>query len=310
MTNGDARMVGTRLIIDTDIGPDCDDAGALACAHALVNEGLCELIAVTHCTSNPYGAGCIDAINRWYGMGGIPVGTLKREGFLCLPEHMKYNRFIAENYPNRYPDGTGVPGAVDALRRALSAAEDASVTFCAIGPLVNLSDLLDSAPDAHSSLNGRDLVAKKARLLVDMGGGLEKTEWNFEMDPAAAMNVCTRWPTDIWFSVCEVGADIITGRDWNDHTACNPISDSYRLYSPGGRMSWDQTAVLSAVMGPEPYFSLSDAGDMVVEPDGSNRWSARPGGTRRILSKAAPNEVIERRINELMGCGCGKNAAI
>ncbi|NRF95128.1 hypothetical protein HQN89_30025 [Paenibacillus frigoriresistens] len=56
-----------RVILDTDMGPDCDDAGALAILHALVDRGEAELLAVTHCTSNPWGAGCIDAINVYYG---------------------------------------------------------------------------------------------------------------------------------------------------------------------------------------------------------------------------------------------------
>jgi len=69
-----------RLILDTDIGCDCDDAGAMAVMNALADFGECEILAVTHCTSREDGAGCIDAINTYYGRGNIPVGTLKEKG--------------------------------------------------------------------------------------------------------------------------------------------------------------------------------------------------------------------------------------
>ena len=54
----------TKILFDTDIGGDCDDAGALAMLHRLCDLGECELLAVTACYASPYVAGCIDAINR------------------------------------------------------------------------------------------------------------------------------------------------------------------------------------------------------------------------------------------------------
>lgn len=38
-----------KIIFDTDIGGDCDDAGALALLHRLCDMGEAELLAVTHC---------------------------------------------------------------------------------------------------------------------------------------------------------------------------------------------------------------------------------------------------------------------
>ena len=291
-------MEPVKLIIDTDIGPDCDDAGALACAHALQSQGRCQLLAVTHCTSNPYGGACIDAINRWYGCGDIPVGTLGREGFLSDPEHMKYNRYIAGHYPNRYASEPA-PDAVAVLRRTLAGQADGSVTMCAIGPLSNLADLLLSGPDEVSELNGLKLVARKVRLLVDMGGGLAEAEWNLKLDRDAADLVCSWWPGEVWFSIFEVGATIITGRAWQDGRD-NPIADAYRLYSPQGRMSWDQTAVLAAVLGEKPWFTLSEPGIMAVTEDGTSVFTPSAGGNRRILHKAADDVELESAIDALM----------
>ena len=66
-------MKPVKIIFDTDIGWDCDDAGTLAMLHRLCDKGEAELLAVTHCFATPYVAGCIDAINRFYGRE-VPVG--------------------------------------------------------------------------------------------------------------------------------------------------------------------------------------------------------------------------------------------
>ena len=67
-------MKSKKIIFDTDIGWDCDDAGALALIHSLCNKGEAELLAVTATYYHRYVAGCIDAINRFYGRI-VPVGV-------------------------------------------------------------------------------------------------------------------------------------------------------------------------------------------------------------------------------------------
>jgi len=96
------------LIIDTDLGPDCDDAGALAVAHALEQRGEAKVLAVGYATSNPYGAPACDAINTYYGRGDCPVGTLKEGGF--LEDSIKFNKYVAEHWPNKIQYGTNAPG--------------------------------------------------------------------------------------------------------------------------------------------------------------------------------------------------------
>jgi len=289
-----------NLIIDTDIGPDCDDAGALACAHSLQNQGLCKILAVTHCTSNPYGAGCVDAINRWYGRGDTPVGTLKSDGFLADVQYQKYNRYVAQKYPNRYPTGEGVPDARAVLRSTLAAVDDGSAVICAIGPLRNLANLLHSQPDDLSSLKGQELISKKVKRLVVMGGGWTGPEWNFLMDPKAAADVCGSWPTEIWFSTFEIGESIITGNNWIWEDGTNPVRDAYRLHSPNGRMSWDLTAIWAAVMGPAPFFALSDCGSLSVDENGTNKWISTENGNHRYLLKIGPDELIQKALDDLM----------
>ena len=63
-----------KFILDTDMGSDCDDAGALALLHQLSKQGKAEILAVTHCASERTGAVSIKALNDWYGKPDIPIG--------------------------------------------------------------------------------------------------------------------------------------------------------------------------------------------------------------------------------------------
>ena len=45
-----------KIIYDTDIGGDCDDAGTLSMLHRLCDKNEAELLAVTHCYATPYAA--------------------------------------------------------------------------------------------------------------------------------------------------------------------------------------------------------------------------------------------------------------
>ena len=86
-------MEERHFILDTDIGPDCDDAAALGLAILYARAQGRELDAVMHCTSSPYGVGTVRAIARWYGLSGLQVGTLKDPDFLSGEEAWeKYNK--------------------------------------------------------------------------------------------------------------------------------------------------------------------------------------------------------------------------
>lgn len=105
-------------------------------------------------------APCLDAINTWFGRPDISVGTLKDRGFLA---HTGFADELIQRYPHRFPSGQDYPDAVALYRRILSEQPDGSVVVVAVGPLRNLANLLRSRADDASPLDGRALVAKKAK---------------------------------------------------------------------------------------------------------------------------------------------------
>ena len=66
-----------KLIFDTDIGNDVDDALAVGVIHALQSRGECELLAVTITKDEKLCAPFVDALNTFYGRGEIPIGVVR-----------------------------------------------------------------------------------------------------------------------------------------------------------------------------------------------------------------------------------------
>ena len=67
---------------------------------------------------------------------------------------------------------------------------------------------------------------------------------------------------------------------------------------PGGRMSWDETAVLVATKGYSPYYTIQK-GTMIVNKDGSNSWSTK-GNKHAYLVEKQPVAVVEEIINKMI----------
>jgi hypothetical protein len=292
-----------NVFFDSDIGPDVDDAGACAILNAMADRGEARIIGMACCTSSPWGAPCLDAINSYYGRPDIPIGTFKGAGFLA---DSKYNRQITERFPNDLKNGANAPDATEVYRQVLSRQKDGAVVICAVGPQNNLARLLDSGPDRFNKLSGRDLVAKKVRELVVMGGRYpEGKEWNLEQDPRAAAAVADRWPTRMVASGFEIGEKVKTGgRLWTETPAENPVRAAFELYVGAGkdRESWDETAVLAAVRGAEPLWSLPPlSSQLKVDPkDGSNRTQMMTEGPFTYLVQRAPVTEVKQAIEDLM----------
>lgn len=185
-----------NVILDTDMGGDCDDVGALFVLHGALERGEVKLLTTMGCVSSSAIAPAIDGINTWFGRPEIPVGTLKDPGLLEGPH---YTAELAKHYPSRFPRSEDYPDAVRLYREVLAAQPDRSVVIVAVGPLRNIANLLKSGPDAASDLDGSKLVERKVKRLDIMGGkypphpskDANDAEWNFAQGAAVGMFVCS-----------------------------------------------------------------------------------------------------------------------
>jgi inosine-uridine nucleoside N-ribohydrolase len=286
------------LIFDTDIGNDVDDALALGVIHALQSRGECELLAVTITKDNPLCAAYVDAVNTFYGRGDIPIGVV-RGG--ATPEEGKFLGLAraedggAPRYPHDLVSGEDAPEATALLREVLAAQPDHSVVIAQVGFSTNLARLLESGPDEHAPLTGRELAARKVRLLSIMAGafrpidGREHLEYNVVMDLPAAARVAAEWPTPVVYSGFEIGIAIpypaaSVERDFA-YVPHHPLAESYQLYTPTPheRPTWDLTSVLWAVRPDRGYFDLSLPGRAHVDEEGRTRFEETADGSHRYL---------------------------
>jgi len=284
------------VIFDTDMGNDIDDALALAMLHAFESRGEARLLAVTLTKDNPYAAVYVDLVNHFYGRGTIPVGAVRNGK---TPEDSAMIRVPAERkrpdgallYPRRLASGNDAPEATGLLRQVLASQSDNSVVIVQVGFSTNLARLLDSGADAHSPLGGRELVARKVRLLSVMAGQFPggRPEYNVKTDVPAATKVFSAWPTPIVASGFEIGETILyparsIENDFS-YVEHHPIADAYRNYMkmPYDRPTWDLTAVLYGLRGDRGYFSLSEPGSIRVDAEGRTRLERDPAGRHRYL---------------------------
>ncbi len=290
-----------RLIFDTDIGNDIDDALALAMIHALQSRGEARLLAVTITKDNPYAGPYVDLVNTFYERPDIPIGVVKkgktpRDSAMIRIPATRRNPDGSFVYPHRLTDGRTAPDAVSVLRRVLAAQPDGSVVIVQTGFSTNLARLLAEPA-------GRDLAARKVRLLVAMAGHFPSgpPEFNVKTDIPSAQKVFADWPSPIVFSGYEIGTALLfpaaaIERDFS-WVPNHPIADAYRHYKPMpyDRPTWDLTAALYAIRPDDNYFGLSEPGRVTVDESGRTHFTSDPAGTRRylVLDPAVKSRVVE-----------------
>ncbi len=156
-----------RLIFDTDMMGDVDDVGTAAVLHALADQGEVKILAMGVCVKNPWSPLCLDALNTYFRRPDIPLGVVKG------PAHnraSKYAQGIAEEFPHALKSAEDAPDAALVYRRVLAGQPDGSVVMVSVGQLTNFRNLLKTGPDDHSNLGGTELVKRKVRVWVCMGG--------------------------------------------------------------------------------------------------------------------------------------------
>lgn len=296
------------LILDTDLGPDYDDVGAMALMHALADSGQVDILATLSSNHDENVIPCMEAINTYFNRPSLPVGGPKSGGGVKMTSghKIRWTEVLPAKYPHRTAKTSDAPDAVEVYRKVLSKQKDSSVVICTIGFFTNLKDLLESGPDRYSRMSGKELVARKVKRVVAMAGAFPAgREFNVYCDTPASIVFAEQWPTEVVFSGFEIGDAILTGKrlveaDLPD----SPVKETYQLClaegDPQGRKSWDQTAVLVAIKGYEPYYKIERGRFKVVDEQGNNSWEADETGTHFRLIEKVPAAQMARLIEDYM----------
>lgn len=280
-----------KVILDTDIGPDCDDVGSIALLNRWADEYGFEIAGIVNCTSNRYGTACIDALCTYLGRPDVLIGEYKPDGFNT--EGLKYNKYIAENFPNKYINGEkSAMDSTELYEKVLSESEDDGVIVITIGMLNTVWYAYEKNPE---------LFSKKVHAVISMAAEYKKGhEYNIFCHAESAKDFCEKFPGDVFFSGYELGVDIMTGFESADDS--NPLVKAYELYCGENRIrnSWDLVTVMFAVFGTEKYFGLTETGKVIIDADGNNTYESSENGNHVFITSVVPKSELENVINGIL----------
>ncbi|QIF01527.1 nucleoside hydrolase [Roseimicrobium sp. ORNL1] len=306
-----------KILFDTDMDTDCDDAGAMAVLHALADRGECEILATVVSVTHPGAAPTVAAINAYYGRPDLPIGAPKKNG---KSHPSKYVDQIAKEFPQSLKSTADVPDAALVYRDILEKQPDQTVTIVTVGYLTNLRNLLE-LPAEGSHASGADLVKQKVKLYVCMGGNfigspakddLKLGNVNFTREPGSVLKVIREWPTPIVFAgreVCSVPSGLQIGSSLANTPMNNPVRRSYEHYFGGtakDRHVADLATVLYAVRGHRDYWDIQSTGYMDLKDDMTFEWKSSPDKDQSYLLKkkdvsGKPNDAyVESVLDELL----------
>jgi hypothetical protein len=281
---GSAAASHEQVILDTDVGGDIDDAGALAVMHALADSGEIEILAVGVVNGHELAVPYCDAVNTWYGRPEIPIGTIKSQAPFVRD---RYLAPIVAAYPHRVTQ-SAAPDVVSLYRRILAAQPDHSVTFVVIGPPTNISHLLDSKPDEYSPLDGVELMRRKVKFYGAGGNGDGKLPhgkpgFNYQMDIRAARNELAKLSPEIPMVFAGgSGFKLEIGSCYTGTISDHIIRRSFEAYFPGTTkldlFTWDELRMLYACRpSARTLFETSAPGDITMDDNNHLHWtSERP----------------------------------
>ena len=295
-----------RVIFDTDMGPDYDDAGAIALLHAFADSGKINILATMASTKYEGVAAVLNVFNTYFNRPNLPIGVPAGDA-VEQRDWQHWTDTLIANYPHQIKNNANAHDAVTLYRKLLAQQADNSVTLITVGFLTNIANLLQSKPDAYSPLNGFVLVQQKLKKMVSMAGKFpEGKEFNVFKDIAASQYAFAHFPKPVYFCSFEIGEAIKCGLPlvYNDAIQNNPVKDVFRICIPqaaedsAGRMSWDEVTTLLAVTDYKPYYNVKE-GRIIVAGDGSNTWNEKGKNQYYFVDKNAA-VIMQKKIDDLI----------
>ena len=309
-----------RIIFDTDMGSDCDDAGALAVLHVYADRGLAEIIGCIYSSGKvPYGAGVVEAINVYYGRPKIPVGAAHDDEIGDPIDQMTAEKLAKDTaaFGNTIIHSRDAEEMTALNRRLLAREQDNSVVYLTVGHTKGFHDLLVSKPDDISPLTGRELVKKKVKRWVAMGAvdadnkeGQYRREWNLSYNGSAPYTkyLVENCPVPIVYIAA--GSDVYTGKSLKTTPPGNIVRTVYRdwLWNvekktlDDQRPSWDLIAVYYAVKGLGDHLVADEDGWLEFDVDKGARWirGERRGPQTFVSLKPGMTEKLADYLNRLL----------
>ena len=277
-----------KVILDTDIGTDVDDALALA---VLLGSKEIDLIGITTVYGDVRLRSGIamhicSLVNR-------DIPTFMGEGTTISGREVWMSGLEGKNFENLDSFTPQATSAVDFLIDAVNA-QPKSIDVIAIGPLTNIARAIQASHDFE----------KNVKRVWVMGGDFtqSKVEHNFKCDVDAARIVLE---SKIQISILDLPNSqktIIRMEEIKQISKAPHVGQL--LYSE--IMSWiqprnqdwtiphDPIAALALIAS--EFFETSPIGQVTIDPKGLSFWNQSPTGNVTLLNPVHPESAVKRMI--------------
>jgi purine nucleosidase len=283
-----------KVILDTDIGTDVDDALALA---VLLGSKDIDLLAIT----TVYGDTHIRSTIAMYICELVKrsVQTFVGESQPISGREVWMTGLEGKNYVNLETHTPESKGAVEYLVQTINANPHA-IEIIAIGPLTNIAGAISLSPD----------FVKNVKRIWIMGGDFtqSKVEHNFKCDTTAAKIVLE---SQIPISILDLPnsqktiirmpeIDRIKGAPNLGPLLYSEIMSWIQPRNQDWTIPHDPIAAL-AMIAPE-YFDASPMGQVSIDDDGKSSWKVSPSGNVTLLTPNDPEKAVERMLELITNC--------
>ena len=292
-----AQTPKTRILLDTDIGTDIDDAWALG---YVVKSPSLELLGVTIAdgdTAQRARLAC--KLLARLGRPEVPVAVGRRTPAVPA-DRIDYQFAWAEDFRDVAPVATP---AADFLADVIRA-HPREITLVAVGPLHNLGDLVRLHPDVIPLV--KRVVLMSGSIGASYYSATAVAEWNVRLAiPEAQAVYAARWPLTI---VPLDSTSYVRLEDQERESlrqAGTPLTVALetllRLWTdrPSSRMTLHDQLALAEAQEPGRFFGRCDAMPLVVDAAGFTRVDRERGRQVTVCLEPKRNEFMTHFVAQL-----------
>ncbi|HEX6463740.1 MAG TPA: nucleoside hydrolase [Vicinamibacterales bacterium] len=287
----------TRILLDTDIGTDIDDAWALG--YVLKSPSL-ELLGVT-VSDGDTAARARLACKLLYRLGRTDVPVAVGRPTPAIPAgRIDFQFAWAEDFRDYTPIATpAVEFLADTIRK-----NPHQITLVAVGPLHNIGDLVRQHPDVIPLV--KRVVLMSGSIGANASSPVAVPEWNVKLAiPEAQAVYSAAWPLTI------VPLDSTTYVRLEDaerdalRRAGTPLTVALetllRLWTdrPTSRMTLHDQLALAETQGPGRFFGRCEPMPVRVDRDGYTRVDKEAGRSITVCLEPKRNEFMAHFIAQL-----------
>lgn len=277
-----------KLILDHDLGPDCDDAAAVCIVVKAHMKGEINCLAITSCMYTSMSAYAAQAVPDYLGCHDIPFSYNNERS--ATGTNVRCCGTPATRYWNNHGPWPTIYYNTPLLRQIFADnGGKGDIIFITTGPLTTLYCLFASQGDSVSPLTGRQLFAANVKSYIVGGGNFENlndNEHNFAEDfeaTDATVNTITEVP--MTFVGANVAGKFLTGDNLPncpDDWVLKPYYYLQTWEQYYTRQAWDLATVYYAIYG------------------GAGMWQVKSGYSIRswsngatIMSSPGPSSYID-----------------